>query len=350
MDLTLIEAQKISTDLATYTSMLFGMPKVGKTTFYHDLFGKRAIFARTEKGSKAIPGLMGQDIASWSDFMKFKAQLKRKEVRKMFDAIVVDTYDNLCIYLERYIKNKYEVDKLNDANGGWGAGQKEFTELMLMTLNEIESYGYTVHFISHVSIKTEKLPGTEEEFEKYIPAASKRGMEVATKMVDNILFGYLTVDPETRKEKRALYTRETLYFQAGTRFKHLKSVLPFDAGEYQKAVDEAIAQYDPEDLKTEKESNVVEGQEIDFDSMMSEAKQIAVSLHKLNRMVEVNTIVEKNLGMGKLLRDASPKQIETVSVILDELRLIEITEEDIEKIKKIDEAIRLEKEMEAANQ
>lgn len=322
MDLLAVEPQKISTDLATYTSMLFGMPKVGKTTFYYELFGKRAIFARTEKGSKAVAGLMGQDIANWSDFMKFKAQLKRKEVRALYDAIVIDTYDNLCIYLERYIKNKYEVDKLNDANGGWGAGQNEFTEMMLMTLNEIESYGYTIHFISHVSTKTEKLPGTDEEFEKYIPAAKKRGMEVATKMVDNILFGYLTIDPETKQEKRALYTRETIYFQAGTRFKHLKSPLPFSAQAYQDAVNEAIAQEDPEDLKSEVESNVVQGQELNFESLMGEAKAKAVEMHKAGRMAEVTTIVEKYLGRGKLLKDATPTQVETVSVIVEELRAL----------------------------
>lgn len=320
LDLTQISPQKVSTDLATYTSMLYGMPKVGKSTFYFELFGKRAIFARTEKGSKAIPGLMGQDIANWSDFMKFKMQLKRKEVRALYDAVVIDTYDNLCIYLERYIKNKYGVDKLNEANGGWGEGQNEFTETLMMNLNEIESYGYTIHFISHVATKTEKIPGTEEEYEKYIPATKKRGMEVATKMVDNILFGYLTVDPETKQEKRALYTRESLHFQAGTRFKHLKSPLPFSAKAYQDAVNEAIGQYDPEDVKSEVESNVVESQELNFEDLMKEATQIAVAKHKEGRIAEVTAIVEKYLGVGKLLKEATPKQVETVSVIVDELR------------------------------
>lgn len=347
MDLANIEPQKVSTDLTTYTSMLYGSPKVGKSTFYYELFGKRAIFGRTEKGSKAIPGLMGQDIANWSDFMKFKQQLKRKEVKAMFDAVVLDTYDNLCIYLERFIKNKYEVDRLNEANGGWGEGQNEFTEHMMMALNEIESYGYTVHFISHITEKSETLPGTETEYTKYIPAAKKRGMEVATKMVDNILFGYLTIDPETKQEKRALYTRESIHFQAGTRFKNLQSPLPFSAAAYQKAVENSIAQYPPEDIKTEREGNVVETQELDFEAMMAEAKKIAVQLHKLGRMSEVNLIVEKQLGSGKLLRDANPRQIEVVSVIHDQLKLIEITDEDLEKIKQVDAEIAAKKAAQA---
>jgi hypothetical protein len=322
MDLTKILPQRVSTDLATYTNMIYGPPKVGKTSFYHELFGPRAIFARTEKGSKAIPGLMGQDIANWSDFMKFKQQLKRKEVQELFDVVVLDTYDNLCIYLERYIKNKYEVDKLNDANGGWGAGQSEFTEILLMTLNEIESYGYTIQFISHATKVVEKLPGTETEYEKYIPATKKRGMEVATKMVDNILFAYLAVNPETKQETRALYTRETLNFQAGSRIKNIKSPLPMSAKAYQEAMNEAIQELGPEALKDEKESNLVETVELNFDELMAEAKKIAVEMHKAQRMAEVTTIVEKHLGRGKLLKDATPTQIETVSVILDELKTL----------------------------
>lgn len=322
MDLLAVEPQKISKDLATYTSMIYGPPKVGKTSFYFNLFGQDAIFARTEKGSKAIPGLMGQDIANWSDFMKFKQQLKRKEVRERFKAVVIDTFDNLCIYLERYIKNKYEVNKLNDAAGGWGNGQNEYTETLLMALNEIESYGYTVHFISHAKKITETLPGTETEYEKYIPSANKRGMEVATKMVDNILFAYLSVNAETKQEVRALYTRETLNFQAGTRFKHLKSPLPMSAEAYQKAIEQAIDAEGPENIKEEREINVVQGEQLDFESLMNEAKQIAVQMHKEGRMIEVTKIVEKHLGEGKLLRDASPTQIETVSVILDELKNI----------------------------
>lgn len=322
MNLLEIEPQKISTDLATYTTMLYGMPKVGKTTFYYELFGQRAIFARTEKGSKAVAGLMGQDIANWSDFMKFKLQLRRKEVREKFDVVVIDTYDNLCIYLERYIKNKYEVNRLNEANGGWGEGQNEFTETLMMTLNEIESYGYTIHFISHVATKTEKIPGTEEEFEKYIPATKKRGMEVATKMVDNILFGYLTIDPETKQEKRALYTRETIHFQAGSRIKNVRSPLPFNAKAYKEAIAEAIAQENPEDLKVEKETNVVTGQTIDFEELMSEAKAKAVEMHHANRMPEVTEIVEKYLGKGRLLKDATATQVETVAVIVEELRAL----------------------------
>lgn len=166
MDLTQVEEQKISKDLTTYTNLIYGPPKAGKSTFEYELYGKEAIFARTEKGSKLIAGLMGQDIGSWSDFMKFKKQLKRPEVKALYKVVVIDTADNLWKYLEKYVKDKYTVDNIKDANGGYGAGFRELSEQFFLALQEIEMMGYTLAFISHSTTKTEKLPDGKTEVEK----------------------------------------------------------------------------------------------------------------------------------------------------------------------------------------
>jgi AAA domain len=330
-DLLALEPQKVSTDMSSYTTMIYGPPKAGKTTFIHELYGTDAIFLRTEKGTKAIPGLFGIDIGKWSDLSKAKKQLKRKEVKQRFRVVVIDTIDNLYKYLEKYVKNKYGVDNLKEANGGWGAGHAELSDTLFDSLKEIESEGYQLAFISHSAIKTEKLPGSEEEYSKYIPSVPSRGLEIATKMVDNILFAYLAVNPETKQEQRVLYTRETLNFQAGTRFKNIPGALPMSAQAFKDAMTKAIESLGPENLKTEREVLAVETEELDFEEMMKEAKQIAVELHKAGRMNEVTVIVEKYLGQGKLLRDATAVQVETVAVVLDELRDLVKTEDEPEE-------------------
>lgn len=319
-DLENIEPQLVSTDIASYTTMIYGPPKAGKTTFIHDLYLKDAIFFRTEKGTKAIPGLFGIDIGSWSDLAKAKQQLKKPGVKAKFKVVVIDTIDNLYKFLEKYVKNKYSVDNLKEANGGWGAGHAELSDTLFDALKEIETMGYSLSFISHAVTKTEKIPGTETEFEKYIPSVPRRGMEIITKMVDNILFAYLAIDPETKQEKRVLYTRETLNFQAGSRFKNMPPAIHLSADSYRKAMTAAIQSLGPENLKSEREVNYVETEELDFDAMIDEAKKIAVKLHHEGRMNEVTEIVEKYLGKGSLLKDATHTQIETVAVVVDQLR------------------------------
>lgn len=321
-DLLNLEPQKVSTDISSYTTLIYGPPKAGKTTFIHDLYGSDAVFARTEKGTKAIPGLYGVDIGSWSDFMKLIKQLKNPQVKERFKVVVIDTIDNLYKFLEKYIKNKYGVDNLKEAAGGWGAGHAELSDTLFDALNTIEKEGYALAFISHSTVKTEKLPNTDQEYEKYIPSVPRRGLEIVTKMVDNILFAYLAIDPETKQERRVLYTRETLNFQAGTRFANMPAALPIDAKTFKDAMEKAVESLGPENLKNEKESYAVETEELNFEALMKEAKEIAVRLHKENRMHEVTAIVEKYLGQGKLLKDATPTQVETVAVIVEELRTL----------------------------
>lgn len=36
-----IEPIKVSKDLSSYSMLVYGEPKIGKTTFVHDLYGKR---------------------------------------------------------------------------------------------------------------------------------------------------------------------------------------------------------------------------------------------------------------------------------------------------------------------
>lgn len=322
MDLLSVEPQKVSTDISSYTTFLYGPPKAGKTTFMFGLYGTDAIFARTEKGTKLIPGLLGQDIANWSSFMMFIQQLRRPEVKAKFKTVVIDTIDNLYKFLEKYVKNKYGVDNLKEANGGYGAGYNEVSELLFDALNTIEKEGYSVAFISHSTIKTEKLPGTETEFEKYIPSVNKRGLEIATKMVDNILFSYLKVDEATKEETRVLYTRETPYFQAGTRFENFPAALPIDSNVFKQEMIKSIEGMGAENIKSEKEDYAVAETVLVFGELMNEAKGIATALNKLQRMNEVVEVVEKHLGVGKLLRDATEKQVETVSLIVEDLRKI----------------------------
>lgn len=322
MDLLAIQPQKVSTDMSSYTTFIYGPPKAGKTTFMWDLYGTDAIFARTEKGTKAIPGLFGQDIANWSDFMKFIQQLRKPAVKEKFKVVVVDTIDNLYLYLEKYLLNKYGVDKLAAANGGYGAGQKELSASMFDAFKRIEAEGYSIAFISHAKKITETLPGTETEYTKYIPSVPERGLEIATKMVDNLLFSYLGVNPETKEETRVLYTRETMSFQAGVRFKNMNSKLPMSAEAFKEDMTRAINELGPENLKTEAESNMVQETELDFDALLAEAKEIVGKLHKDKRMPEVTEIVEKYLGPGQLLTKATKGQAETVAVIVEELKAL----------------------------
>jgi AAA domain len=322
-DLLAIEPQKVSKDITSYTQMIYGPPKSGKTTFLHKLFGKNAIFIRTEKGTKTLAGLFGIDVGSWTDFQMVRQQLRKKEVQERYKVVVIDTIDNLWLFLETFVKQKYNVEDINKANGGYGKGYKEMSEELFNAFKDIETLGYTLSFISHASKTTEKLPNSKEEFEKYIPSIPKRGLDIVAKMVDSILFSYLTVTPEGQQQ-RVIYTRETLQWQAGSRFDAIDPVILLDADAYKEALFRAIESIGEENLKEERETNYITSStdQNDFETLMNEAKQIGLYMHNLNRMAEVNAIVEKYFGEGAKLTYATPEQIESLTLAVEELRTL----------------------------
>lgn len=79
----------ISKDLKGKYVCLYGLPKVGKTTFATE--APRNLLLAFEKGYNGLAGIMAVDITSWIDFKKTLKQLEQDEVRARFDTISIDT-------------------------------------------------------------------------------------------------------------------------------------------------------------------------------------------------------------------------------------------------------------------
>lgn len=65
------------------------MPKTGKTTLATQMDG--ALLLAFEPGYHALPGVIAQDITSWSEMKQAYRELKKPEVREHFHAVIVDT-------------------------------------------------------------------------------------------------------------------------------------------------------------------------------------------------------------------------------------------------------------------
>lgn len=318
VDIFSLEEQKVSKDINSYTTLIYGTPKIGKTTFLTSLYDKkRTLLIATEKGYKAIPGVKAQDCGKWADFMKIVQQLENPKAKEFYDVVIIDTIDLLYRYAKRYVLSKHNVDKLSDV--AWGDGWSDFDTILFEGINRIEKAGYTLAFISHAGSKTEKDPITNEDYDKYYPTAKKQVFEIVYKMVDNIVFAGLTKD-ENGVEHRVLYTRETQQFLAGSRFTKIRTNLPLDPEEYKKALAEAVEAEGEENLKEERELNYVQEEELDFDIIMKELNSIAVKLHKEGKLDVLTTVINKRLGVGAKVKDCKPEQVEVVKVILDEVK------------------------------
>lgn len=339
INLSNLEPVKASTDLSSYTSFIYGTPKIGKTTFVHNLYGEKVLFLATEKRHKVLVGAYVQYVSSWPEFLTAVSQLRSPKMKEQFDVVAIDTVENLYSMLESYILAKYNKTEFGQVE--WGKDWVDLKNDWKNGMQMIEKIGYSPVFISHATQKMERIPvsgilkedvnetmtlvkdkKTDDEyyeFLKYVPDLKDKVMAPLNKMVDNILFMNVTTD-ENLKEHRVIYLRETLQWQAGSTFTGIKPVIPLSATAYKEAVQEAINKIDPNLTKEERESSSTESEKLDFDEVMKEARGLAMKYHEAGRMDEVNRIVEEIFGAGNKLVDADKHQVQPLSVAVEKMK------------------------------
>jgi len=339
IDLLNLEPVKASTNLASYTSFIYGVPKIGKTTFVHEMYGSRVLFVATEKRHKVLVGANVQYVSSWIEYLQILAQLRNPKLKERFDVIAIDTVENLYSMLEKYILAKYGKTEFGQVD--WGKDWIDLKTDWKDNLQMIEKLGYTPVFISHATQILTKVPisdidseqvnetmslkedkKTKEkyyEFNKYAPDLKDKVMAPINKMVDNILFMTLATD-ESMGERRVIHLRETLQWQAGSTFTGIAPVIDLSAQSYKEAVEEAINKIDPTYLKEEKESVGLDHVELDFEALMKEAKEYGVKFHGAGRMEELQRIVDEVFGAGNKLTDAKKHQAQPLFVALQKMK------------------------------
>ena len=70
-----------------------------------------------ERGYNALPGVIAQDITSWTEMKQVYKELKKPEVQEVYKALVVDTIDIAADMCQKYICNQLGIESIGD--GGW---------------------------------------------------------------------------------------------------------------------------------------------------------------------------------------------------------------------------------------
>lgn len=333
IDIFSVQPHQVSRDMRGYSVFLYGGWKTGKTTTAVK-FPKHFLLA-FEKGYSAIPGAMAQPINSWSEFRQVLRQLKDDKAKQMFETIIVDTADIAYDYCVKYICANNNVDAVGDIPYGKGYGlvEKEFDEC----LRQIVQMGYGLVVISHETDKTFKNEnGTE--FNKIVPTLDKRANNVLARMCD--IIGYTrSVADEVGNEKVVMFMRGTSRYEAGSRFKYTPDYIDLSYENLVKAIGDALDKQmaeDGTDLFTNKRENVHidTTSNLDFDDLIKEFNNMVINIEGSSDMTgetpegerfreywqpRITQIVEKYLGKGHKIKDATRDQVEAIDLIVGDM-------------------------------
>lgn len=317
IDLKALKPHKISRDLSGYMTYIYGPAGAGKTTLGSQ-FPKPLLLA-FERGYNAIPGIVAQDVASWSEMKQILRQLDDPEVKDMFKTIVIDTADRASAACEKYICNQIGIENIGDGgwqNNGWSKAKKEWEQ----TFTSLAMKGYAILFISHS--KTTKITRKDgSEYHAIIPTCPSAYNEIIKNMVD--MEGFINID----NAQRSLVLRsidDTI--ECKSRFKYIEASIPFSYNSLVEAMNQAIdkeAEIHGNDFITEERETLREETTYDYDALMDEFKRLTTPLLKEDAAKygpHLTAIIEKYLGKGKKVSETTPAQADFIFLINDEIK------------------------------
>ena len=277
-----------------------------------------ALILAFERGYDALPGAMAQDITSWGELKQVLRELKKPEVMKVYHSLVIDTLDVAATLCEKYICNQLGIENIGDggwSTNGWSRYKKEFED----TFRTMSQLGYAILFISHSTDKTfTRKDGTT--YNQMVPTAQRSVNEIVKGMADI----YACADIVNGERKLILRSTDGTV-DCGCRFRYMDPEIPFS---YQSLVDALNRAIDKEASETnnkfvtnERESEPII-QTYDYDALMKEFQTITGDLmHKdPSYGPKITAIVDKYLGKGKKVSEATPDQAEFINLINEEIK------------------------------
>ncbi len=310
IDILNLQPTTISRDLKGKYVLIYGAPKVGKTSFAAKF--KKNLLCAFEMGYNAIDGIYAQPIQKWSDFKLLLRQLEQPAAKEKFDTVTIDTASIAYDLCEQFVCAQNSVQKINEIP--WGQGYTQVKSEFEACLRKITMLGYGLILIAHQEIRKETIDNNDVEF--YSPALNKRCYEICNRLVDVI--GYIAVEWDNDgNAERYLYTRQTPRVVAGSRYKYLAPKIKFGYQELVDAIGDAIDQSAKLDgaVVVEKQEATVE-EHLDYNGLRNEAQELWQKL--------VMTGEEPNEEMAKRIM----KRVEMI--FGHPMKISEITEDQVD--------------------
>lgn len=312
----------VSTDLSGYITLIYGPPKIGKSTFGACM--PKPLLLAFERGYNAIPGVIAQDITSWGEMKQVMRELKKPEVQENFKSIVVDTIDIAADFAQKYVCNQLGIENIGDGGwttNGWAKYKKEFEDVF-RTLAQL---GYAIVFISHDKEKTIK-PQNGTEYQQIGSSMQSSALSIIENMADIIGYAHPKVNPDGTTQRVLTLRSLDNSIRCGCRFRYIEPEIPFSYEALTKALQEAINKEALENngqYVTNERQTISIAKEYDFDALMKEFSEIAGKLMETASAVngpKITEIISKYLGKGKKISEATREQAELVYLIVQEIK------------------------------
>jgi len=220
------------TELSDFNWIIYGDPKVGKTTLASSFPG--VLFLATEDGQGAH-GCYRVPVTSWPLFLKSCNEIAAADHK--FKTIAVDTIDNLWDLCSEFVCKKLDIDHESEVE--WGKAYKMVKGEFFRALTKLSLLPYGLVMISHateIEVKTRT-----KKYTKTVPTFNRPDQSRLTGMADFILFCDFGTEGQ-----RVIHTKPNESYIAGDRTGRLPDPMPMS---YKALISSFNAAINPKEAK-----------------------------------------------------------------------------------------------------
>lgn len=216
------EKTRPKTDASSATTLIYGHPKIGKSTFCSK--APSSLFLATEPGLNHLE-VFQLSVTSWEEMLEALGAVSRGG--HDFKTIIIDTVDNAYRYCEEFICRKLGIQHPSDAPYGKGSGSvnAEFTRVLV----KLASMPYGLMLVSHARDReTQTRTGPVIRTGPTLPDGARK---ILTGFVDVILYADVESVPDADGKatyRRVIRTKPTTHYEAGDRTGRLPETMPLD--------------------------------------------------------------------------------------------------------------------------
>ncbi len=216
------ERSKPTTTLTDKVTLIYGAPKIGKSTFCAG--AEKALFLATEPGLSHLE-VYQTPVGNWNDFLEACSLIHAGE--HDYKTIVIDTVDNLFKFCREYVLKKHNMQHEQDQD--WGKGYDLVNTEFFRRLNALSLLPYGLILVSHAQDKEVKTRTGKTK--KIVPTLPSGALRIVTGMADFILYADMEEvlsDDQTQitEFRRVLRTKPSTLYEAGGRYAAGQSALP----------------------------------------------------------------------------------------------------------------------------
>lgn len=336
LDILNIEPNEVSTDARSYSQLLVGPPKIGKSTFMQELSGEKTLFIATEKRFGTMDGAYIAYVSDWTEFMMVLGQLDKKQVHEKYDTVVVDTLDNLGRYCDDYVAAQFDESIIGEQSNIFGADYNRAEVTWEQAMKKLENSGLNYSAVVHDKEVVQDIPLnslTEEEREginrddikdgvvkvrKRVADLPSRYNKHIEKSFDNVLFVDYGINKEG-KNVRVLYLRGGLHNGAKVTLQNVPDVIPFNVKDLQEVFKKSLSSYS----NTTKERHAhgdIKDSEYDYEKLFEEATDISQEFVKLGKEKDAKAVVAKTLGNDTKVGELTPNRVKELALVVSALK------------------------------